>query len=683
MRKVTASAVILTAITGCSQSDVPSSKWSFDEPSSQRFDTAFTGQGSGSKALAEAFGSSSQPLWGQSSDELMGPAFEQPDDTSSPTLSSRQSGTLADAAALADAADSSASSGTARVDSLAPVRSYLSATGSISGIRTRVPYSSQVYLPPASIYGTSSSASAEVATVPLLDIPTASDTPAVDTSPTVADWAAGAAETFANGDFALGATDQSQSLATASSVFNPVASSGAFAAESVVPASPGSVFASTVSPAAERFVSESYVEVQPSEGRLDSALLSNRVSSESDARTNQLAILQDALPVLDPASPNANLLASAEFDAVAETTAAEPTTLAADEPIAEATVSMGTSILQTLARNGDAEALAALAASDAELMTVDNSIAEDIVEASSGSIEISIEETPEPTLSEVAVPAQPPTLDSLLASMPRREQSQLITDFEIAPRDSQRVSIASDEISDSEAQPDVVVGPSDRAIPTFRPLPIELPLPAGLLPAVPTDVPVESAPAELGLVEPEVSASLHSDGAPDASALLIDDAAYGLRPDGYRSPLLEGLDLGDAPAALSTIYVPVPEALAIDVSALLIREAIAAVSHEAIDIGSATGFIASPNVVSDSVALSRLNGLSVLEGSTVLEGATMQSIEGYGVDHSVMRRVRFGDVSHATSVAASHSTHQKSAADQKLLPLVSGHRQHRQHIVGQ
>lgn len=675
MRKVTASAVILTAITGCSQSDVPSSKWSFDEPSSQRFDTAFTGQGSGSKALAEAFGSSSQPLWGQSLDELMGPAFEQPDDTNGPTLSSRQSGTLADAAALAGAADSSASSGSARVDPLAPVRSYLSATGSISGIRTRVPYSSQVYLPPASIYGTSSSASAEVATVPLLDIPTASDIPAVDTSPTVADWAAGAAETFANGDFALGATDQSQSVASASSVFNPVASSGAFAAESVVPASSESVFASTVSPAAERFVSESYVEVQPSDGRFDSALLSNRVSGESDARTNQLAILQDTLPVLEPASPDSGLLASA-FDTVAEPTAAEPTTLAA-EPVAEATVSMGTSILQTLARNGDAEALAALAASDAELMTVDNSIAEDIVETSSGSIEISIEETPESTLSEVAVPTQPPTLDSLLASMPRRDQSQLVTDFGIAPRGSQRVSIASDEISDSEAQPDIVVEPSDRAIPTFRPLPLELPLPAGLLPAVPTDVPVESTPAELGLVEPEGSASLHSDAAPDASALLTDGAAYGLRPDGYRSPLLEGLDLGDAPAALSTIYVPVPEATPIDVSALLIREAIAAVSHEAIGISTTTGFITSPNGVSDSVTLSRLNGLSVLEG------ATIQSLEGYGVDHSVMQRVRLGDVSHATSVAASHSTHQKSAADQKLLPLVSGRRQHRQHIVGQ
>ena len=150
MRKVTASAVLLTALTGCNQS-APSTQWSFEVPTSE---TASDAQTDGVfKADADA---TVLPLDTQATasktyrDGMMGPAFEQPAQTDFKSArisavtrphSQQQSGTIAQSPNWTKGASTPAN----RQDPVAQVRSYLRASASPSALVNRQPYSSEVY----------------------------------------------------------------------------------------------------------------------------------------------------------------------------------------------------------------------------------------------------------------------------------------------------------------------------------------------------------------------------------------------------------------------------------------------------------------------------------------------------------------------------------------------------------
>ncbi|MEL6471791.1 MAG: hypothetical protein AAFQ74_18855 [Cyanobacteria bacterium J06623_4] len=161
MRKVTASAVILTALTGCSQNGVPSNEWSFEVPTDDQAVFSETGSFSSSELFAEdsAFQAKASSLAAQASaapshgSVVMGPATEQPvtADATQPAASVSESLASADFSQLVTTATSSNASSfiraTARPDPIADVRSYLSRRSSPGLLTSRLPYSSDVYLP--------------------------------------------------------------------------------------------------------------------------------------------------------------------------------------------------------------------------------------------------------------------------------------------------------------------------------------------------------------------------------------------------------------------------------------------------------------------------------------------------------------------------------------------------------
>ncbi|MGC1309469.1 MAG: hypothetical protein WA885_19790 [Phormidesmis sp.] len=115
MRKVTASAVILTAVAGCSQSSsIPSTQWSFEVPSE----------------------SSLTPVKAEGNTGDITSAIS---DLSTDATSSAITPAVTDVMG-------SPTSHSVRPDPIAQVRSYLQANGSPSALANRTPYSSQVFL---------------------------------------------------------------------------------------------------------------------------------------------------------------------------------------------------------------------------------------------------------------------------------------------------------------------------------------------------------------------------------------------------------------------------------------------------------------------------------------------------------------------------------------------------------
>ncbi len=153
MRKVTASAVILTAITGCSQSKAPSAQWRFEAPTETA--TAFSQSDVFASGGAADSSLDAQQFSLGTSRSRMGPAFEQPGSTDSlPTTNPGSLSTEATAASTVDEVQALLAS-QSRTDPIGPVRAHLNASrnaGTSSFMGDRVPYSSRVYLPSAPIY---------------------------------------------------------------------------------------------------------------------------------------------------------------------------------------------------------------------------------------------------------------------------------------------------------------------------------------------------------------------------------------------------------------------------------------------------------------------------------------------------------------------------------------------------
>ncbi|MGB3297929.1 MAG: hypothetical protein WBA76_06640 [Phormidesmis sp.] len=152
MRKVTASAVILTALTGCSQSTgVPSTQWSFKVPSAEGITGSQVGLPEGSSSVVSIRSVGDQVGGEATIGRQMGPAFEQPEaDTVSAKLSTtHQSGNKESSRPSAQAFsltnDLSAFQTSSRPDPVAQVRAYLRSS-SPTILASRMPYRSDVYL---------------------------------------------------------------------------------------------------------------------------------------------------------------------------------------------------------------------------------------------------------------------------------------------------------------------------------------------------------------------------------------------------------------------------------------------------------------------------------------------------------------------------------------------------------
>jgi hypothetical protein len=150
MRKVTATAVILTALTGCSQSGgIPSAQWSFKVPSSGEASSQLANADVDKEISARSGSAEKTELFAGSagSSRMMGPAFEQPDAQAlakASTLGRPSSGEASNlSASLANGLAASQTS--TRPDPVAQVRAYLN-TSSPTALTNRTPYNSQVYL---------------------------------------------------------------------------------------------------------------------------------------------------------------------------------------------------------------------------------------------------------------------------------------------------------------------------------------------------------------------------------------------------------------------------------------------------------------------------------------------------------------------------------------------------------
>ena len=177
MRKVTASAVILTALTGCGQSSgIPSTQWSFEVPPEDKIGSAHLGD-SFSDADSDADSAldlAAQPWNADAADSgMMGPAFFQPESGGlggGLSVAGRPGGKELSGAGSEDYSSllstrSSHQSVSARPDPVAQVKAFLSANRGPSSLTNRAPFSSQVLLPSMPTVGTPMPTSAIASTL--------------------------------------------------------------------------------------------------------------------------------------------------------------------------------------------------------------------------------------------------------------------------------------------------------------------------------------------------------------------------------------------------------------------------------------------------------------------------------------------------------------------------------------
>ncbi|MEL7356273.1 MAG: hypothetical protein AAFN40_06905 [Cyanobacteria bacterium J06560_6] len=181
MRKVTASAVILTALTGCSHSKAPSSQWSFEVPTNTTANTqqsTSTANGLPQRPSPNSLASLSAKqtgFIGNPASGKMGPAFEQP------TVSSALNGSDISGMAAENAVKVSAEgNGGNAVSSLLSSRSTTQSQSYMApSLRSpllnyrapfsRVPFSANNYLPASPNYTSAPASYEALAPVPFTD----------------------------------------------------------------------------------------------------------------------------------------------------------------------------------------------------------------------------------------------------------------------------------------------------------------------------------------------------------------------------------------------------------------------------------------------------------------------------------------------------------------------------------
>lgn len=382
MRKVTASAVILTALTGCSQSSgIPSAQWSFELPS-------------GDKAQAKATDAENLPdvelsadaqsfLGGTFGKNVMGPAFEQPivgGVASNAPVGSRVSSIGRPGSqeisriALETAAITSATS--SRPDPVDQVRSYLRSSGRPSALANRTPYASQVYLSTVPV-----SNPADVSNFPIALAP--GNSPSSGAAPAIA-FESGAGNAFTSSSAANTGFAQAGFNQDYSADLGFVGTQAAYG-DVAYPSSVGeaTVASPTLIPATGTPVAIAPAPLAPTE--------------EAPALTS--TITTDGLPQLVPAQPS-------DLAFLRQAPQAAP-------PIEEENLSIGTSILRDLQRSSQAT----VAANTADTAPLELGSASSEVSSFSRDASISLV----PTSADEA-----PTLASLRQTMPQRELSPLV-----------------------------------------------------------------------------------------------------------------------------------------------------------------------------------------------------------------------------------------------------------------
>ena len=167
MRKVTASAVILTALTGCGQSSgIPSTQWSFDIPPEDKIGSAHLGNGfmNAESDADSTLDFAAQPWDSDAAADsgMMGPAFFQPESGAlggGLSIAGRPGGKELNSVGSEDyssllSTSPSHRSVSARPDPVAQVKAFLNANRSPSSLTNRAPFSSQVLLPSMPTVGT-------------------------------------------------------------------------------------------------------------------------------------------------------------------------------------------------------------------------------------------------------------------------------------------------------------------------------------------------------------------------------------------------------------------------------------------------------------------------------------------------------------------------------------------------
>jgi hypothetical protein len=387
MRKVTASAVILTAITGCGQNGgIPSTQWSFKIPSAESItgaqvantqaqdaQVAGTQTQAFHRSITSDLSTEAKAFVGTANAEMMGPAFGQP---------SEVAGNVSDQLRPYSSRSVSGIQPSTRPDPVAEVRAYLQASGNPSALTGSTPYSSQVYLSslPTAPQTTAAQTTAQPATTQAYVAPYVSPAaPIVATLPPV-DAAPATFSAFSNGN---------QAVDVSSNASGNLANDASLSAYE-------SAYGSAAYTEAAPVTASNLPTLQPSAIPGSGAVATDYASTEAPAA------IDDGLPVLQPA-PAANLTA---------TTASE-TVIPTDEASSSEEVSIGTAILRDLRRSAASESAADSAIEAPAAVTQPS--------APAPSAQVSAESAPAVAVRETLVESAAPSLQNLLRSLPQRE----------------------------------------------------------------------------------------------------------------------------------------------------------------------------------------------------------------------------------------------------------------------
>ncbi|MGB7087502.1 MAG: hypothetical protein WBD47_18225 [Phormidesmis sp.] len=231
MHKVTASAVILTAITGCSQSsNIPSSQWSFEVPSGNQADSAQSTVADRDGSFISELSADAQPfVEGLYSGEISEKAIARQPTATDPASADILSSSDLDTQALISTVSQpigTAGVTSSRPDPIAQVRAYLRSSSRPSALANRTPDASLVYLSSSS--APQQSYSPEVFAIPPADeitssvtnnfvsaVPVANGLVALDTANTESANSAAFAQNPSNVALANTAIIQATTLASA------------------------------------------------------------------------------------------------------------------------------------------------------------------------------------------------------------------------------------------------------------------------------------------------------------------------------------------------------------------------------------------------------------------------------------------------------------------------------------
>ncbi|MEL7331669.1 MAG: hypothetical protein AAFN12_05440 [Cyanobacteria bacterium J06560_2] len=598
MRKVTASAVILTAIAGCGRSDVPSAEWSFDPPT----DTAIAGNSVISRALSQRTGLNSdvvvslpdetQRLLNPTAKNKMGPAFDQPDVAGSesfttvagrafPSASSSGSG-QAKVSIRGSAGNSAGNSSTGssvdsvrlgsvgRSDPLAQVRAYLGASDGGSYLGSRVPYSAQVSLPASPVYTPTTTAFEEAPAVTLLEGAAGFASGAVatdDAAQIMADFNQPEAQPFSTANLLAAAAPQP-----------PVVD---FSAESVPPVSVGLSEPVIISRVPSASAGEFFEDGLPFLGSSPSSEASLTLETPNSLYT---PVAADVAPI--PLDSDILEVENVEVERVeAEVVGLEAEVVELEiEPFAPATAielplarheadGIGTAILRDLQRNAT---------------TADFSIADASLEP------VPVESYALPSQVPASAPSYGPTLQRLLDTLPEgendspmvsRRQAELVAASQALPEYSNDSLVEAVEYDSSADDADEFYNEQSsysEQIPYSEQVSYR-----SYSEQVSEQIPYgEQIPYSERIASDEVAPQ----SALTASTLSVDAVAADARASRTGSSLLDGFaasseatsELTVSTEPIQELYIPISEETAdVDVSAELIRAAIATLGNEA------------------------------------------------------------------------------------------------------